>query len=88
MKQTRIIKLAVALKYIGVIWAIIGITIVLLTNIILIGEYNIKILFIPINPRNNTLTAILLLAPLIPLFMSRVLNKKYSNKETVNGKTT
>jgi len=77
MKQTKIIKLAVTLKYIGVIWAVIGIFIVLLTNIILIGEYNIEILFIPINPRNNVLIAILLLAPLIPLFISRVLTKKY-----------
>jgi len=88
MKQTAIIKLALVLKYIGLIWAVIGIAIVLLTNIILIGEYNIEVLFIPINPRDNTLIAVLLLAPLIPLFMSRVLIKKYNNKEVVNDKNT
>ena len=81
MNQSTIIKISKTLRFVGIAWGLIGLVIIGLTNLILIGEYDIKILFIPINPRDNVLTAIILLTPVIPIFISAVLNKKYTTKE-------
>ena len=65
------------LRITGYIFAVSNLTILTLTNVILIGKLNINIWFIPINPRDNALLVILLLPAVVPLIISIILKKKY-----------
>lgn len=70
-------KVEKVLRITGYIFAASNLTILALTNIILIGKLNINIWFIPINPRDNVLLVMLLLPAVVPLIVSIVLKKKY-----------
>lgn len=78
MDEKSIINVVNKLKLIGYIWAAIGTVIVVSSNIIVLNEIDIEILFIPINPRNNALVAFLLLVPALILIVSLVLKKKFT----------
>ena len=81
MNEKVINRLERLLRVLGYVWAGIGLTIVILSNAILIGKFNIKIWFIPINPRDSTLTILLLLVPVILLITSMVLRKKFRRSD-------
>jgi len=76
MEDHNSVSLGRALEIIGLVWAGIGFTIVVVSNVILIGDLNVSIWFIPINPRDNILTAFLLLAPAALILIGFMIKKK------------
>lgn len=71
----NIAKIEKVLRITGYIFAAVNLTILALTNIILIGKLNVSIWFIPINPRDNVLLILLLLPAVMPLVASIILKR-------------
>jgi len=70
------VSLLKRIKILGYVWAATGLLIVGLSNFILISNISNTYWFLPINVRNNLLTAILLLLPAVIIFVSTWLLKK------------
>ena len=74
------VNLIIKIKTIGYLWEIIGLVIIGLSNLILISGHNETYLFLPINVRNNALTALLLLFPGAIIMTSHILLRKWGSK--------
>jgi len=77
MNENTLVKLERVLRIGGYIWAGFGLTIVGLSNVILISEMDVSFWFIPINPRDNYLVSFLLLVPALMIIISVIINRKY-----------
>ena len=80
MNLTLIGLIARRIHFVGNLWAGVGLFIVIASNIILIFDSEISFWVIPINPRDNALTAFLLLAPVVlivfSIYLKRLVRKK------------
>lgn len=80
MNLTLIGLIAKRIYFVGNLWAAVGLFIIIASNIILIFNFEISFWVIPINPRDNVLTAFLLLVPVVlivcSVFLKRLIRKK------------
>ena len=72
-------RLLAALIWVSLCWAGIGFVILAISNVILITGHTGRYGFLPIDPRNNVLTALLCLVPaaigLVSIYLRKVLGQ-------------